>query len=197
MGTYTILPFAAGEYAERQRAFNAAADRDPHGGVYIEQHLNGVDDPRVCRAEGLYLLRATDDGSRSLAEEYARTATDRCPVPMTAPRGVPLREGDRGHGNLRHLRYPGICAEPGFASHPGYAAWVLTDEGADVLAGLLRHVVRGSLPHGGVVGLSVGHVGRASRPGDRGVVLAGHPDIYEADVCARVVAKAAQLLSSP
>lgn len=182
---YVILR-PRGDYDTRQHVA-AAAGCD----LYLEQHFNSAVDPGVTYPAGLYL--DGDEPSRALAREYAARVSEVCPVRGGEPRAIPLGPGDRGRVNLRYVASPRAILEPGFGSNPAFAAWAQSADGVEALAGALVHVVRGACPRGGVVALSVGHLGKAQAPDDRGAPLAGGG--WEGDLALRVVDRAHEMLA--
>ena len=176
----------SGDYRPRQEWARARGAR-----LYLEQHFDAAADPRVDGS--LSIVAAGDPESAALGREYAARAAEVCPHRRVVSWG-PVQVGGRGAGNVERTRTgcPSALLEPGFVSCPDFDAWAGSDAGLDALAGLIVHVVRGALPGGGVVALSVGHLGRNSRPVDRGAPRVGGG--WEADLAAEVVARAARAL---
>lgn len=179
-----MIVYDQGEYRTRQEAANLVCD------LYLEQHFNGFTDPRADYSMAVVCEGASQE-SQALAREYALRASEVCPARAVRSAG-PVRVGGDGSVSTRVLRIPGCLLEPGFVSNPVFASWARTPEGLDALAGLIVHVVRGSMPSGGTVGLSVGHVNRRSHLGDRGAPW--HGGGWEADLAELVVHRAAEIL---
>lgn len=186
MSLYQVTVYDQGEYQDRQNQARGFCD------LYLEQHFNGFDDPRADYAMAVVAENARPE-SVELAREYALRAAEVCPARAVRSAG-PVQVGGRGAVSTRYLDVPGCLMEPGFVSNPTFAAWARTPEGLDALAGLIVHVVRGALPQGGRVGLSIGHVNRDSHPGDRGAPW--HGGGWEADLAGSVVQRAAEILRS-
>lgn len=184
---YRILR-VTGDYSSRQLSATTA-DAD----LYLEAHFNASPDRSVTYPAGLYVERPGCEPSRELAREYAAYVAERCPVDGEHSRAIGLAYGDRGRGNIAHVSCPAIIMEPGFVSHPGFAAWSQSAAGVHVLAEAIVHVVRGALPGGGVVALSVGHLGKEGGV-DRGAPVFGGG--WEGDLALQVVDLAHELLGA-
>jgi len=138
-----------------------------------------------------------DPRSHALAREYTTRVFEVYPGPSTSPRVLRVEETGRGAVNLRHVVAAGIpCCllEPGYVSNREFAIWADSPEGVTILAGVLARVLRLALPEGGVIALSVGHVGQTSDPTALGapVCIGG----WESDIAARVIEETVTLLSA-
>ena len=175
-----------GDYYPRQ-----AWARQKGCALYLEQHFNAATSPAVDGSLAVVGARAE---SYALGLEYARRAAEVCPHGRLWQGSLPVQVGGRGSGNVdgTWTGCPGALLEPGFVSCPSFDAWAGSEEGLASLAGLIVHVVRGALPRGGVVALSVGHLGRSSHPLDRGAPRVGGG--WEADLALCVVDLAEHLL---
>jgi hypothetical protein len=60
-------------------------------------------------------------------------------------------------------RCPAFLAEPAFLSNPEFSRFVRTGEGTEAVARCLASTIAYWFPHGGLVGLSVGHAYRGNR----------------------------------
>lgn len=193
---YTVLR-PTGDYADRQREATEAGAL-----LYLEQHLNASTDPHVCHPMGIYrgdIKADTDPDARplALAQEYAEHVFSSSGFPFRwPPESRALFSSSRGYGNLSRLGpdVVGILMEPGHVSNPAFAAWVKTPAGILGLARCIVHVVRGAAPHGGVIALSVGHIGKTSSPHDRGAPV--HGGGWEGDLAQRIVDLATALLAT-
>jgi hypothetical protein len=99
----------------------------------------------------------------------------------------------RGNGNLRHTRMPAILLEPLFASNPQQAKWIRSVDGQNKLAHILASSIKTFFPKDSLIGFSVGHKYRTSRPKDRGApVYGGGTEAYYAEL---VLLKTEKILS--
>lgn len=166
--TYTCQVFT-GDYSDRQRAANEA------GAVcYFEQHLNST--TGSLASYGLALVASNYSNTswawgamyRSIVDgAYARRAG--------MGRVTVANQGDRGYGNLYLTEMPAIIGEAGFVSSPAFVQW-LNEGGVDVCAMAAALSIRAMFPAGGLVALSIGHVGKTSAPDDKGATAVDDGD---------------------
>lgn len=100
----------------------------------------------------------------------------------------------RGDGNLRLTDMPAILLEPLFASNPQHAEWIRSDAGQARLARILSESIQRFFQKGGVIGFSVGHKYKTSRPNAQGAAVYGGG--WEADYAEKVLEKAKVLLEA-
>jgi hypothetical protein len=92
---------------------------------------------------------------------------------------------------------PAILLEPLFGTTPHHAEQIRSELGRRKLAQVLVASIYCHFPAGGVVGFSVGHKYRTSKPNDRGArVLLATDGLAEADYAEMVLTQAAALLES-
>ena len=89
---------------------------------------------------------------------------------------------------------PALLLEPLFGSNPQHAEWIRSESGQQRLAQILVESIQRFFPGGGLVGFSVGHKYKTSRPNDRGAAVAGGGT--EADFAELVLQKAHTLLAA-
>jgi hypothetical protein len=100
----------------------------------------------------------------------------------------------RGDGNLRHTKMPAILLEPLFASNPQHAQWIRSDDGQRRLARVLCDSIQRFFDAGALIGFSVGHKYKTSKPNDRGAAVFGGGT--EADFAEAVLLKAQAMLEA-
>jgi len=89
---------------------------------------------------------------------------------------------------------PAILLEPLFVNNPQSAALIRTEQGQMRLAHILCESVQRFFQNGGLIGFSVGHKYKISRPNDRGADVVGGGS--EADYAETVLLKAKALLEA-
>lgn len=182
-----------GDYSVRQRMANAA------GAIcYAEQHLNGATNTNANFALVVVASNASATSRAWGADYVRRVCAEFGTRPGHTANGVDVRgpEG-RGYGNLVHTAMPAILCEPMFASNPEQAEMLRRDDTQIKLASILAMSIVHAFPRGGLVALSVGHMGQRSRPHDRGVPLAGLPPETEAAISMRIIDYVHALLRQP
>ncbi len=189
MSKWSVLR-VTGDYRDRQAAANAAGAK-----LYLEQHVNSSAKDYPDYALGVVATNASQT-SIAMARWYAARAGTRFDVggPDDADVGYGngVRIGGNGNANLYYTDAPAAILEPWFASNPAQARMMATVAGVEAGAKLLAELVREFLPEGGLVALSVGHIGKTSAPRDRGakIVTGG----WEADWSMAVVDLAHSML---
>ena len=187
---YTVI-IVTGDYYPRQEAARAAGAL-----LYIEVHGNADEDPT---ADGACCVLPLDPTPASLALglQLAHVAAERAPHRLLREGG--LRLGGKGWANVDPDRTgcPSALWEPGFVSCLAYDDWCRA-RGLHLLGMGLAATVRGALPRGGVVALSIGHEGRTSHPDDRGAprVGGGWESEHNAEIV-RVAAGALGRMTAP
>ena len=63
---------------------------------------------------------------------------------------------------------PAVLIEPLFVSNPDQAAWIHDDDNVGLLARVVADALIAATADGDLIGLSIGHLGKDSSPGDRG-----------------------------
>lgn len=186
---FTVLR-VTGDYYPRQRIANAAK-----AVCYAEQHLNSSARPGATYALAIVASNASAKSQAWAADYVRRVCCEFGTLPGITANGVDVRGiGKAGYGNLVLTAMPAILCEPMFANHPEQAEMLRTDECQARLASILTMSIVDAFPQGGLVALSVGHIGRRSSPFDRGAPLAGLPPETEAGICTRIVDRAQALL---
>ncbi len=182
-----------GDYLQRQRQANA--DKCV---AYVEHHFNSSESPAAGYAVALTGANASQT-SRNWGRWYAQAVAREFGVPVGGDQGIVVGGYDgRGDYNLRFTNMPAILLEPLFASNPQHAEIIRGDDGQARLATILCDSIQRFFQNGGLIGFSVGHKYKTSRPNDRGAAVAGGG--WEADFAEAVLQKAkAQLerISAP
>ena len=162
---YTAI-IVTGDYYPRQEAALKAGAL-----LYIEVHGNASPDPAADGSCCVLPLSPTEE-SLALGLQLANVAAEIAPHGRLREGG--LRLGGKGWGNVDPSRTgcPSALWEPGFVSCPAYDDWCRAG-GIFKLGMGLAATVRGAVPAGGVIALSIGHVGRPSHPDDRGAPRVG------------------------
>ena len=187
---YTVI-IPTGDYYPRQEVARAAGAL-----LYIEVHGNANEDKT---ADGACCVLPLDPTPASLALglQLAHVAAERAPHRLLREGG--LRLGGKGWANVDPDRTgcPSALWEPGFVSCLAYDDWCRA-RGLHLLGMGLAATVRGALPRGGVVALSIGHEGRTSHPDDRGAprVGGGWESEHNAEIV-RVAAGALGRMTAP
>lgn len=138
--------------------------------LYIEQHFNSFHDPGPNYALARYrpASKVGHPDSPMIADAYVRAVGSAMRGAALPTNGGPRIEGTGpGTGNLPP-DIPGFLAEPCFISNPAVAEWLVRGPGLNTLALILVKIIVETLPQGGVVALSIGHLGTLAKPDDRG-----------------------------
>ncbi|MCP4699777.1 MAG: hypothetical protein GY862_23440 [Gammaproteobacteria bacterium] len=180
--------FYKGDYKQRQQQANL------EGCVaYVEQHFNSS-----ASLDSNYSVVITGRNASATSKNWGRWYAQA----VCAEFGTPTASGTdgilvggfngRGDSNLRYTRMPAILLEPLFASNPQHAEWIRSKSGQLRLATILVESLQRFFPEGGLIGFSVGHKYKTSRPNDRGAPLFGGG--LEADYAELVMAEAKRKL---
>jgi hypothetical protein len=159
-GRYSVWRARGSTYARQLGANRAPCI------CYVEQHLNAATSPDVN-----YALALISGHASAKTESWAQSYTARVAAEFGIRNGGVVKNPPRGAYNLRFAAAPAMLVEPGFISHPEFAARVQTGEGLDALARCLVESIREAFPQGGIVGLSVGHAYRGKL--DPGALVRG------------------------
>ncbi len=180
--------FYKGDYRERQAQANA------DGCVaYVEHHFNSSANPDAGYAVVITGSNASRT-SKAWGRWYARAVADEFGIRTGGDDGIMVGGyGGRGDSNIYYTRMPAILLEPLFASNPQHAEWIRSEDGRERLARILAESIRRFFPGGGLVGFSVGHKYKTSRPDDRGAPVYGGGT--EADHAEMVLQRAADMLT--
>lgn len=174
-----------GDYTARQQQANA------DGAVcYFEQHFNSVEDPKAG-----YMMALITDTASEKTKKWAMLYTSILKTAFDVPcKGtIVIKKSDRGYGNLSGTTMPAILAEPLFVSNPAHVSMLL-DGGIEKLAKAIKQSVQLHFPEGGLIGFSVGHLYKKSRPNDTGAAVAGHPELSEGELARQVIERVIELL---
>lgn len=185
---YRLL-YPTGDYYPRQ-----AWAREQGAELYIEVHLNASTDPTAIGSCCVLPASPTPE-SLALGRELAQAASEVTPDGELREGG--LRLGGKGWANVDPARTgcPSALWEPCFVSHAPTVEWLRRGGGTAQLARRLATTIQRALPAGGVVALSVGHLGRTSYPNDHGAPVAGGG--WEVDIAAEIVRLAGEILTRP
>lgn len=125
---------------------------------YAEAHLNAFTNPATQ-----YGFVVTGSSVPEQTHAWANAFLERVREKFNVPNRGILR-GVPGAGCVQWVRWPTptMLLEPGFMSHPPFAAKLQTGEGQDALGQCLAESIRACFPQGGLVGLSIGHAYRGN-----------------------------------
>jgi hypothetical protein len=112
--------------------------------------------------------------SRNWGRWYAAAVAREFNIPLSGDQGI-LMGGYNGRGdyNLKFTDMPDILLEPLFASNYQHAQWIRSESGQTKLAQLLCESIQRFFQNGGLIGFSVGHKYKTSRPNDLGASVVG------------------------
>jgi len=179
--------FYEGEYSARQRRAN-----EDGCVAYVEQHFNSSDNTSAGYSVVITGANASQT-SKNWGCWYAQAVSREFGVKLGGSEGIMVGGyGGRGDENLRHTRMPAILLEPLFASNPQHAGWIRSEDGQQRLAMILCESIQRFFQDGGLIGFSVGHKYKPSRPNDRGANVFGGG--MEADFAEAVLSRAKLLL---
>ncbi len=181
--------FYKGEYVDRQQQANA-----DQCVAYLEHHFNSSGSPAAAYSVVITGANASQT-SRNWGRWYAQAVAREFGLAVGGDQGIMAGgyEG-RGDGNLRYTHMPAILVEPLFASSPEQAECIRSEAGQTRLARILCESIQRFFPAGGLIGFSVGHKYKTSRPEDRGAPVLGGG--WEADYAEAVLTKASSLLEA-
>jgi hypothetical protein len=176
-----------GDYWERQRL----ANEDRCVG-YLEHHFNSSSSPSANYSVVITGFNASHT-SKNWGRWYAQAVAREFDVPVGGDIGIKVGGyNGRGDYNLRFTDMPAILVEPLFASNPQHAEWIRSEDGQNRLAHIICESVQRFFQNGGIIGFSVGHKYKTSRPHDRGAPVYGGG--LEADYAEIVLEKAKGML---
>ncbi|MDQ6966613.1 MAG: N-acetylmuramoyl-L-alanine amidase, partial [Mariprofundaceae bacterium] len=159
--------------------------------AYVEQHFNSSDSASAGYSVVITGANASQT-SKNWGRWYAQAVGREFGVKPGGSEGIKVGGyGGRGDENLRHTRMPAILLEPLFASNPQHAGWIRSEDGQQRLAMILCESIQRIVQGGGLIGFSVGHKYKPSKPNDRGADIFGGGT--EAD-CAEAVLRRARVL---
>jgi len=182
--------FYKGDYKARQ----LQANKD-NCIAYVEQHFNSSPSPNTNYAVVVVGSNASDS-SKNWGKWYAQEAAKKFGLQVGGQDGIlPGGYNGRGDGNLTYTKMPAILLEPFFVSNPQGAEVVRSEDGQISLATILTRSIQQFFPKGGIVGFSVGHKYKTSRPSDRGAAVYGGG--WEADFAELVLSRAKEFLEKP
>lgn len=190
MGKYSARIYT-GDYSSRQAAANV------DGCVcYAEQHFNSSEH---AFATGSFCVVSNNASliSKKWAKLYSIKVVSAFPdiTTLSGPNNEGIWVGGyqgKGNGNLSRTRMPAILCEPLFLTNSAHQKVITSTEGQDILARILIKSIKEVFPKGGLVGLSIGHIGKESSPRDKGAYVSGIG--YEGEFAKEVILKVANLL---
>ena len=157
-----------GNYLERQKQAN-----EDGCVAYVEHHFNSSTSESPNYSVVITGSNASQT-SNNWGRWYAKAVAQDFNVSVGGDNGVLVGGyGGRGDYNLRFTNMPAILLEPLFVSHPQSAELVKSESGQQRLATILCDSIRRFFPAGGLVGFSIGHKYKTSRPRDRGASIHG------------------------
>jgi hypothetical protein len=175
----------SGDYGDRQAKANKL------GAVcYYEQHMNSY----TTAAEQYGLVEVASNASAK-SKAWAAELAARCQAVTFLPtrvRQIPYQ--GRGDYNIRLTAMPACLGEPGPINHVAFDKWMEVAGNRALLAAAVAESIFAAFPDGGIVALSVGHLGKTSSPHDTGAGDSdpdNEPDSqtegwYNADIIERV-----------
>lgn len=179
--------FYKGNYSWRQKQAN-----QDKCAAYVEHHFNSSGSQRSDYSVVITGYNASET-SKNWGKSYAQLVSREFNVPLGGRSGLLIGGfNGRGNGNLKYTHMPAILLEPLFASNPTQADWIRSAEGQDKLAKILADSIIEFFPDGSLIGFSIGHKYKTSRPSDRGAPL--HGGGVEADYAEIVMEKAQSIL---
>jgi hypothetical protein len=183
---YTVN-FYTGDYYNRQQQANEDGCL-----CYVEQHFNSSADPAAGYCVVITGSNASQT-SKNWGRWYAKTVAKEFGLRLGGDQGIVVGGyNGRGDYNLRHTNMPAILLEPLFASNPQHAERIKSDAGQHILASILKESIDRFFQKEGIVGFSVGHKYKDSRPNDLGAAVYGGG--HEADYAEKVLEKAKVLI---
>lgn len=185
---YTVK-FYTGHQVQRQR------DANGDGAVcYVEHHFNACADPKAGYTVTIVATNASGTSKR-WGRLYAKLVSGKLGTRIGGDDGIKVGGyGGRGNYLLYHTAMPAILPEPLFASNPGHAELIKSEQGRELLAEALVESIRETFPDGGLVAFSVGHKYNPRRPRDRGASVYGGGT--EADYAEMVLERAGEMLGT-
>lgn len=178
-----------GDYPERQRQAN-----DDQCVAYVEHHFNSSSSPAANYTVVIVGSNASQT-SRNWGRWYAQAVGREFGIPIGGDEGILVGGYDgRGDYNLRFTAMPALLLEPLFVSNPVHVEWIRSQTGQMRLARILSESIQRFFQNGGLIGLSVGHKHKTSRPDDRGAAVLGGG--WEADYAEEVLDRARTLLAA-
>lgn len=180
------VKFYQGEYSDRQRA----ANRDK-AIVYCEHHFNSGN----ATADYACVVVGSNAGktSRAFGEFYSKKVAESFNCKIGGANGLLVGGyNGRGNENVKYTAMPAALLEPLFCSNPKRASQIKSSAGQEELAAILVTAIKQFFPNGGLVAFSIGHLGKVSKPNDRGAAVYGGGT--EAEYAGKVLKLAAAML---
>lgn len=163
--------------------------------AYIEHHFNSSPSPNTNYSVVITGSNASEV-SKNWGKWYAQEVAKKFCLRVAGQEGILVGGYDgRGDGNLTYTKMPAILLEPLFVSNPQGAEMVRNEATQIDLAVILVRSIQQFFPNGGIVGFSIGHKYKTSRPSDRGAAVYGGG--WEADFAEIVLNKAKEFLEKP
>jgi len=176
-----------GDYSSRQNQAN-----NDKCICYCEHHFNAT--PGGNYTVVIVPSNASDTGKK-WGKMYAQMVSNAFGTPMGGSSGILIGGyGGRGDSNVKQTNMPSILLEPLFADNPKHAVFIKSENGQNKLATILVDTIKKIFPQGGLVGFSIGHKYKSSKPKDRGASVYGGGT--EADYAEIVLNKAKLMLES-
>jgi hypothetical protein len=183
------VKFYKGDYFDRQDQ----ANKDKCA-AYVEHHFNSSSNPGAGYSVVITGSNASQT-SKNWGRWYAAAVAREFDIPVSGDRGIVVGGyGGRGDYNLKFTDMPAILLEPLFASNPQHVQWICSESGQTRLAMILCESIQRFFQGGGLIGFSVGHKYKTSKPDDRGARVFGGDS--EADYAEVVLEKAKTLLEA-
>lgn len=181
------IRFYKGDYRLRQQQANEDGCKG-----YVEHHFNSSASSTAHYTVVITGSNASET-SKNWGRWYARAVARELDVPLGGDQGIMVGGyNGRGDFNLRFTSMPAILLEPLFASNPQHAEWIRSDSGQTKLARILCESIQRFFQDGALIGFSVGHKYKTSRPNDRGALVYGGG--WEAEYAEAVLEKARAML---
>ena len=163
--------------------------------AYVEHHFNSSPSQSTNYSVVITGSNASDI-SKNWGKWYAQEVAKKFGLQVAGQDGILIGGyNGRGDGNLTYTKMPAILLEPFFVSNPQGAEMVRSEAAQIDLAVILTRSIQQFFPAGGIVGFSVGHKYKTSRPSDRGAAVYGGG--WEADFAEIVLNKAKEFLEKP
>jgi len=188
MSKYQVR-FYTGDYYNRQLEAN-----NDGATVYLEQHFNASPStsPNTNYAMSVVASNASEK-SKSIARTYIEKIKDVFMIDVFGRDGLKvLSRTERGNHNLRYTAMPAVLLEPLFCSSYDGSYILKSQGGIRQLAFCLVETVKTHYPDGGLIGFSIGHIGKTSAPSDMGALVLGGGT--EAQYAELVMVEAARML---
>lgn len=177
MRTIRLTGDYVGNHARQQQAADAGCT------AVLDFHFNS--DASASAHGGECFYQRDQPRSLELAQAITAAYTDR----GLSLRKEPVKEslGTRA-GFIDYYGCPTVLLEPMFVSTPSEATWLHEPGNIQALGSAIAAQLRPLLGNGAVIGISVGHKGKTSKPNDRGAeCVCGDDEADHAEALAAAV----------